>query len=349
MFAVLETRRVCTQGCNQAHDLVAIANADGYAVAKATFSPRSVPPLFDAATVLQPEAYVAAGAVYYADASGVVRRLDPTGKIGSVATFPLTSPQQELSFAVSPDGSQLLAARLTFPKLVYPSSGPPPTQSGNWVLDIMKASSGGAATQIQHWQAGPNSYPGSPGGFTTVFVVGWDSTGPIGLVGANFGTQQGQFGGQRFFGGRLAHLSVDGRPSATIGGPDCQPFATPSAGRVICAENSGQAVTVSVRGLDGHPIWSGQRSNPANTALGVGGFVLSPDGQRLAMDGEVLTLASGAIVSLPPAFTPAAWLGTTDLIGTTQGGQSLAVVHMSGAPSLENWGFSGLVVGDLLP
>jgi len=44
--------------------------------------------------------YVAAGAVYYSDGSGVVRRLDPTGKIATVATFPLTSAAQTLSFAV---------------------------------------------------------------------------------------------------------------------------------------------------------------------------------------------------------------------------------------------------------
>jgi hypothetical protein len=342
MFAVLETHRTCPQGCNQgqAHDTVAIARADGYAVAKATFAPRSVPGQFDAATVMQPEAYVAAAAVYYADGSGVVRRLDPTGKIGAVATFPLTSPEQELSFAVSPDGSQLMAARLTFPRLV---GGLPPTPVGNWMLDIMRAPAGGATTQVQHWQAG--SFPGSAGGFSTIFVVGWDSTGPIGLIGANFGTQQGQFDGQRFFGGRLAYLDTNGHVGTTIGGSDCSPFAPPMAGRVICANNSGQSISVSVRAVDGHQIWSGQAPNPPSNFGG--GFVLSADGQRLAMDGEVVTLASGATVTLPPSFTPGAWLGTTDLIGTTQGGQSLAVVHMSAAPSLENWGFSGQIVGDL--
>ena len=65
------------------------------------------------------------------------------------------------------------------------------------------------------------------------------------------------------------------------------------------------------------------------------------------MDGEVVTLGSGATVTLPPSFTPGAWLGTTDLIGTIQSGQSVAVVRMSAAPSLENWGFSGQIVGDL--
>lgn len=151
LFAVLETRRAGAQWY-QPHDTIAIANSQGYAVARASFSPRSVPQQFDAATVMQPEAYVAAGAVYYADGSGVVRRLDPTGKVASVATFPLMSPEQELSFAVSPDGSQLMAARLNFPRLV---GTPPPTPTGGWSLDIMKAAAGGTTTQVQHWQAAP--------------------------------------------------------------------------------------------------------------------------------------------------------------------------------------------------
>lgn len=343
LFAVLETRRAGAQW-SQPHDTIAIANSNGYAVARASFAPRSVPQQFDAATVMQPEAYVAAGAVYYADGSGIVRRLDPTGKVTSVATFPLTSAEQELSFSVSPDGSQLMAARLTFPKLV---GTPPPTPTGSWSLDIMRAAAGGATTQVQHWQAGPTSYPGSAGGFTTIFVVGWDSGGPIGLIGANFGTQQGQFDGQRFFGGRLAYLDATGHVGATIGGADCSPFAPPTAGHVICANNSGQSISVSVRGVDGHEIWSGQAPNPPS-GFG-GGFVLSPDGQRLAMDGEVLTLASGATVSLPSSFTPGTWLGTTDLIGTTQGGQSVAVVHLFAPSSLEDWRFSGQIIGDLLP
>src|SRR4030088_2681609 len=206
-------------------------------------------------TVMQPEACLAAGAAYHSDGGGVVRRLDQSGKVATVASFPLTSPEQELSIAVSPDGSQLMAARLTFPKLS--GNTQPPTATGNWILEIMKSPAGGKTTLVQHWQAGSDSYPGSPGGFTTIFVVGWDSKGPIGLIGAKVGTQQGSFHGQRFFGGRLAYLGLDGRPAATIGGSDCEPFAAPTAGEVICATNSGTEVLASIRGLDGRLNWKG--------------------------------------------------------------------------------------------
>lgn len=354
LFAVLETRRAGAQS-NQTHDTVAIANAKGYAVARSSFTPRSIPPQFDAATVMQPEAYIAAGAVYYADGSGTVRRLDPTGKVAMVATFPLTSAEQELSFAVSPDGSQLMAARLTFPRLV--GNTPPPTPTGNWILDIMRAPTGGVTATVQHLQAGSDSYPGSPGGFTTIFVVGWDSKGPIGLIGANVGTQQGSFHGQRFFGGRLAYVGLDGRPGAAIGGSDCAPFAPPTAAEVICATNSGSEVTASVRGLDGRARWKGAFPLPRSACAIGGGFALSPDGSQLATDGQILTLATSATVPLPTPFTPLAWLGSNDLIGTgfkqtadsPCGDETVGIVHLSPRPLLENWGFSGQVVGVVIP
>jgi hypothetical protein len=284
--------------------------------------------------------------VFYADGGGVVHRLDASGKDRTVTTFPLTSPEQELSFAVSPDGKRLMAARLTFPKLTSPSSGPPPTSTGNWMLDILKASAGGSATQLQHWQAPPTTYPGAADAFQTVFVVGWDGAGPIALVGGGIGTQQNLFDGQRFFGGHLAYLGLDGRTGQSIGGQGCQPFAPPTANRVICAEYSGAAVSVSVRELDGRIVWSASLPSPPSGYPG--GFVLSPDGQRLAMDGQILTLASGATVSLPNTFTPAVFLGADQLVGTIQGGTHVvATVHLTPTPTLDNWGFSGQVVGSL--
>jgi hypothetical protein len=52
---------------------------------------------------------------------------------------------------------------------------------------------------------------------------------------------------------------------------------------------------------------------------------------------------------VPSSFTPAAWLDTTDLIGTIQNSQTVAIVHLSQGTSLENWGFSGQIVGDVMP
>ena len=102
LYAVLES-----SGQYLPNSTVAIAGLDGYARAKAHFTPRSTPYIPDAAVVLAPEAHVVAGVVYFVDGHGVVRTLDRTGRVRLVATFPLTQKQQEISFAVSPDGKRL--------------------------------------------------------------------------------------------------------------------------------------------------------------------------------------------------------------------------------------------------
>jgi hypothetical protein len=60
----------------------------------------------------QSEAQVGAAGVYYADGNGVVRLLTQSGESRIVATFPMTPDQHELWYAVSPDGSWLLAGIL---------------------------------------------------------------------------------------------------------------------------------------------------------------------------------------------------------------------------------------------
>ncbi|HEX6493240.1 MAG TPA: hypothetical protein VF112_06985, partial [Candidatus Dormibacteraeota bacterium] len=104
LVAVLERR-----GGAQTANRVAIVGLDGYARAGAALAPRAVPTPGGLHAVLQPEAMVAAGAVYYADGDGVVRRLSPGGgEPRTVATFPITDGQA-LAFAVSPDGLRLVA------------------------------------------------------------------------------------------------------------------------------------------------------------------------------------------------------------------------------------------------
>src|SRR5207302_912643 len=90
--------------------------------AKATFTPRSRPFIGNAAAVLEPEAHVAAGAVFYVDGQGTVRRLHAGAPPATVTTFPFLTSQTEFSFAVSGDGTALAASGFTFP----PQASPPP-------------------------------------------------------------------------------------------------------------------------------------------------------------------------------------------------------------------------------
>src|SRR5262249_56227227 len=110
------------EGRGWGDNTVAIVRQDGTARAKARFDPRQLPKIGPALPLPQPEARVAAGKVFYADGAGVIRSLSADGAIATVTTIPMTSGQQMLSFAVSPDGVQIVAAVFSFP----PVRNPPP-------------------------------------------------------------------------------------------------------------------------------------------------------------------------------------------------------------------------------
>jgi hypothetical protein len=103
LFAVLEAKIPASP---YQWNTVAIAGLDGNARAKATFIPMPVPVVGCMGAIIPPSATIAACKVYFADGRSVVRSLSVNGQLTKVATFPLTSSQQMLSFAVSPDGSR---------------------------------------------------------------------------------------------------------------------------------------------------------------------------------------------------------------------------------------------------
>src|SRR2546423_7316612 len=76
---------------------VSIVDADGQVRARATFEPPPAPRIGNAGPLLQSPVRAAAGAAYYADKSGSVRKLTADGTISPVAKFPLTNQQQELA------------------------------------------------------------------------------------------------------------------------------------------------------------------------------------------------------------------------------------------------------------
>ena len=359
LFGVLEARRckapdpaVCENPGQPAHDTAAIAGLDGFAVAKTTFTPRTVPVIGNAATILDLEGQVAAGGLYFIDGKGVVRRLEPGGGVKSVATFAITSPQQSASFAVSPDGTHLMAAVLTYPSHQDSADPSQPfgTFTGSWRLELETATAGGSTSTVKKWESGSTQYPNGPGGITNMVLAGWDGQGPIVLVHATTGTQNGWLDNQHWFAGNLARLHPDGTVGPVIGPADCLPYWRPVAGRFVCtrAPSGTQSGTpASVISLDGSVIWSGVAPTGVSVA---GGFALSPDGTRLAMDGQVVTLAGGASLHLPATFTPEGWLSTDTIIGLIAGAHTagtLGVVRTQNPQRAEDWGFSGTFVGTL--
>ena len=348
LFAVLESDSASGP---PAHGAVALVDASGIARARATFTPRQAPALLGGVAALGQEAQVTSGGVDYVDGAGTVRELASSGVVSTVAAFQLTPSQQEMSFAVSPDGATVVAAVLTLPPPPSPAAASAPATNqplGAWVLEIQVSKNGSDPVVLHRWTS--LAQPGLPGSFPMVQLVGWDEAGPVALVGGSLSVPVSPLPGQTLFGGRLANVDLgSGIPSATtLGG--CEggagsPWSVSPAGYVVCVAGGGE---VSVRGASAGPLYSFQ------TASGTGSFSLSPDASMLAMDRLVLE-SNGHTHSLPPAFEPRGWIATNILIGALSGGGSgtcgqdpeLGVASAAGSASVRDLGLCGTFVGTL--
>src|SRR5690349_21622855 len=116
LFAVLEAKGTANAWT---YNTVAIVGLDGNASAKSSFTPMPVPSVGCMGAIIPPSAHVAAGKVYFADARGVVRSLAIDGTVAVAATFSMTSTQQMLSFAVSPDGTRIVGTIFTVPATAF--------------------------------------------------------------------------------------------------------------------------------------------------------------------------------------------------------------------------------------
>lgn len=319
-------------GGADAHDRVAIVGLDGVARAKADFTPRALPVVGNAAPLLQPEARVSSGRVFYADGAGVVRELTRSG-VKPVATFPLKA-QQEISFGVSPDGVHLEASRYSYPPL-----NPNSTDMSNMFLsstyryELLAASNGGDTRQLK-------AISGSYEVTREPDVVGWDAAGPIATRDTAFGTQQGTQG--RTLSGHAVRLDGSGNAGTVLGGPDCS-VASIGADVLLCVDDL--QTVYSVRRADGTAIWALPARPQGNYYAFV---VLSPDRARLAFTGGVRG-RDGSTLTLPANFNPEGWLDNQTLIGITgeSNQQEMAIVRLSSPTKLDDLGFKGEFIGVL--
>jgi hypothetical protein len=249
------------------HATVKIVDATGHVYAQASFVPPPTPVIGNAAPLLQSPVRTAGGAVFYADRTGAVHRLKPDGSTSVVATFPLSNAQQELGYAVSPDGLHLIATVFSTPPLHNP---PPQTlgdpiyqEGGHWTLKLETADAGGTTTTTLQRDLG-TSYP-SP---TT--IVGWDKGGPLATTLTQLGAQQATPSAHLF--GRLIHLAPDGTHLDT-------PSAAPTARRPMSsrmerssATRTGSSSACAARAA--RP--SGKRPFRQTTTTTESGFHLTP-------------------------------------------------------------------------
>jgi hypothetical protein len=327
LLAVVQRYDTSPQGA-----AVALVGLDGTVRARATFRPRQTPYVGNAAVMLQNEAQVGRAGVYYADGNGVVRLLEPSGKVTVVATFPMTPVQHELWYAVSPDGSRLLAGVLTMPDVV--PAEPFPALSGTWKFDLVSATAGGGSTVLQHVESatGPDNPQGSQ--LRPIFPVGWIEAGPVAMVGAPLATQN------LWTGGPLYTIDSTGRPAARVGGDDATSATILPTG--ILPAVTAQGARVTVRDPAGNVLWK-----PAVDGYNALNLKLSPGGDAIT-DGQHAVTRQGPF-GLPANYFAAGWVDATAVVGgATQNGAAGDLTYVSSGDSsitIHHLGVAGAFVG----
>ena len=337
LFAVLEPGGDFAQMRN---DVTAIVRVNGTARSRAAFRRRLLPRMRAALPVPQPEARVAAGKVFFADGAGVVRSLSVDGTVTEVTRFPLTDPQQTLSFAVSPDGSKLMGAVLQFPPFgsALTPTPDPNTPAGSFTLELFSATPGAQPTSVlkKSW-AQSADVPRD-----VLALVGWSASAPLATIDTDIAIQQRTEGRQMF--GHVAEIDRTGKAGLTVGGSGCRPWTVLPDETALCDDGSFQNVSVRSRG--GDVVF--QLPDPGNDQYL--NLSLSPDASRVGY--ETLSARSFVLqrdrnpVPLAAGFQPQGWLDSSTLIGlTNQGSGDMALVRLNSPTRAIDLGFKGFFVG----
>jgi hypothetical protein len=313
-------------------------------------------------------AHVAAGSVYYLDDSGAVHRLRPSGDTQVVARFPILTSQQVTWFAVSPDGSKIMASMVAFPPLVSPtispSQGCPEHVPGDVRQRLAVATVGGGTTTLLD-QSLASTQKGPPPHL--VAVVGWDRLGPVATTDTHM-AYIGYIEGTVWLGQAAAHLDGNGRPGPQLGGSDCIPyFGDLPDGRLVCYDPK----RPTVRDATGNIMWRLKPLDPTDNFT-YGDIALSPDASHVAFsldsnccytfDSSVIRSRDGVRIGLGSSFQPQGWLDNTTVIGVKGAVRStcsgcppdfvpanMAVIHLATPNSLVDLGFQGTFLGVVNP
>lgn len=329
-------------------DSVAIVGLDGHVRASASFAPMPKPNVGCMGAIDPPSAHTVGDKVYFADGHGVIRSLTADGTTAIVATLPLTSTQQMLSFAISPEATKLLAAIFTAPVNAFPCEATKP--AGTYTFDVYAGPVGGSVQRVSH-----RSWTGPQDVMT---FNGWDAAGPLGRFPAVWASQGG---------GAASTIGVFARIDATT--LKATPFSDPTTcfvwssiatGEYTCtaipasqsATSARIKTTVNVRTADSHPEWTFnvQDANEANAPF------LAPDGHHVVVccdldaSGEFLVSDTGAQSLLAGGFFAAGWVDATTVFGWTdstadQPAGMASYVILDAPQTIVKLGTSGRFVG----
>lgn len=273
-----------------------LVTRQGKVVARVSFQAPARPRVGNAEPVVMKPVRVAAGAAYFVDSSGQIRRLDRSGKVETVTTLQLLEGRQFVSFAVSPDGAQVLASILTTPELHDPppqSLGDPLFKAGSsWSYQFLAARPGSQPTAVISRDLGT----GFPSHITE--VAGWDQGGALATIDSQLGQQMMIVNDS--YPGNLIHIASDGTHLDAVSGTDCQPVDHLPSGQTACVVGDYNSRHLEVRAADGHLLWAPPA--PAAGSYVFPGAFLSPNGTRLATwDGKDLAVYSQAAAIASPA------------------------------------------------
>ncbi len=365
-------------GAAPADDVLSILDPTGGRHGVINFAAPLAPDVGNAVAVMQLPAVAADGAAYYADRMGGFWRLAPDSATSPqrvpdwfVQLQGTASAQQELSFVVSPDGSQMEALVLTFAQPQTGCPGPCGLRSNQ--------------VQAKYWQELPgnsNTFQATPFTFSgnhELRLFAWDAAGPVELTDAAVGTQDGVPGYNSGPFGHAVQLASDFTPGTSLGPAACQAADVPlSDGTVVCAPPYPSSGTGSYR-VSGPSAGAGYAISPGVIACGgctaqyAGWVRLAPDAMSVAMqvvlytaDGKQVTRAevlsrSGTVTRLPDSFAPEGWLDASTLVGTTDtsggscpagglpGNDPLAVVSLATPSTATPLHSCGVFVGVVRP
>jgi hypothetical protein len=302
---------------------------------------------------MQDEARAANARVLYVDGSGVIRSLNANGSVAEIARMPFRGDQQEMSFAISPDGAVLEAAIWSLPPVAAsPRSNltDPYWAAGNLAIDTYQVLPQNPPTEFQHqeWtQQQKEPWPNYQ-------AVAWDD-GIVYTMPTDIATQQ-PYNGYRMF-GPAVHFSIHGGgPSSPLGGSDCRPVAVSGHGVIACIDQQGR--NPSVRKTDGTRMFAFPKGD-GNYSY----FAFSPSGallayfkfaQSTAAASDVFDLSGTKVAALSPDFHPRGWLDEGMVIGDhvmPQGGRRLAYVGLSDPSTVHDLPVTGAysIVGAVIP
>lgn len=296
---------------------ISLVGVDGRVRATTGFTPIPAASLGCMGAMPPTPAHVAAGKVFFADGSGAVRSLAPDGTVTPVTNFPITSAQQMLSFAVSPDGTKVVAGIFAAPVNAFTCNGATP--SGIYTFDAYRANAGASPELVYHqsWSQRPSA---------VMAFTGWDSIGLIGTYPTVWASQGGGPGSTLGAKARIDPTTLKATPLTDTS--SCLVWDSNASGAFVCTGDAatGSAATsarvqtpVSVRQPNGQEAW---RFTVADENAAWSPF-LSPDDEHVVIccsfetSSEFLFAKDGTRGMLAGGFFAGGWLDSNTVYGWT--------------------------------